>query len=237
MHKTILLCFALSLIALSQSRCVKGYTPDDSTSPINSNPIRFDNIQVGQTSQYIGVIGNDRSTGNLTYTDDTLYVSVIGQSSNGFLVAETFHWIAFVNEWVQPEKDSVFLYYIRVQNDTLQVESTNAAPVLSRIFTPNVEKNGLPLAQLTGAVANLSGWTSDLPFCTCRQGGFAANQTLLGQSYLSLNILADNTAMANAGGLGETYAYSRENGIVRAAQYKDGSSQDGFAWDLLPKKE
>lgn len=225
----------LFCLVFTQTGCVKGYEGDQ-ISAINVNPVRFDQLEVGQTSQYIGVIGNKLSTGEFTYTDDTLYISVIGETGNGFLMAETFHWLAFINDWVGTNVDSVFLYYVKVQNDTLRIEGTGIDPVLSRIFGPSVEKNGLPLAKLTNQSANLAKWTTDLPFCECRQEGFAQNQTLLGVNYSYLNVVMDNTELPN-GGLGETYAYSKENGLVRAAQYKNGGTQSGFAWDLLPKKE
>lgn len=235
MRTNFLLCFALLLAVMTQYRCVKGYDTTDH-SIINTNPIHFDNMAIGQTSQYIGVVGKNLSTGQSVQTDDTLYVSVIGQNNSGFLVSEVFHWVGFIDPLQSQNIDSVYLYYVRVQNDTLRFESTNANPIPSRLFGPQALQNGLPLARFTNQSANLSGWTTDLPFCTCQSTGYAQNQTLLGVTYDYLNIAVDNTAMT-LDGRGETYVYSKERGIVRQAIYNSTPNREGFAWDLLPKKE
>ena len=227
---------ALTLFGLPFACCKKDCTdPVPSTAKCNNNPIRFDALAVGQASCYLGLSGenyNSNTADQFVYSDDTLEVSIIAQDGNGFMVAEKFEYVGLVDDWLKPDKDSVYHYYIKVSNDTLRFKPINNTYLFSRIFSYQIVMQGLPLGKYTNQSIEIKGWKTSLPYCECRKEGYIENYDLLGRTYPYLNVLVENTAMTLDGN-GETYVFGAGAGLVRASNYSWWSST-GIGWDLLP---
>lgn len=237
---------ALALFAGLAYSCHKDAQPNnDPTDGPPKNPppaigpnIRFDSLQVGQRSRYIGLSGKNYHTqaDDFVYTDDTLYLKIVAQDDvKGYLVEESMNYVGDVHPWLSPDRDSVYRYYIKVSGDSLHLQGTSGAYFYSRFFFYELKKRNLPLTDFTDQVINLSGWKTELGYCECRRTGYTEQYTLFGQNYERLNVLLDNSPMALDGN-GETYAYSSVYGIVRASTYSWWTSE-GIGWDLLPEEE
>lgn len=196
--------------------------------------INFQQLAVGQSARYLGLLGEKyymASTDDYGYTDDTLVLTIVAQDANGFKVAEALHYQGDVDNGIA-DKDSTYYYYFQVQSDTLQIMPFGPGQVKSRIFTYFLRQQGLPLKTITGQKVVITGWKTSLPYCECRQEGYAENYGLFGVAYDTLNVLVDNSFMA-VDGPGQTYVYSAASGIVRFSTYS-WWTQSGYGWDLLP---
>ena len=100
------------------------------------------------------------------------------------------------------------------------------------VFGYQISKQGLPLVNIVTPKVEILGWKTSLNYCECRQTGYTENYTLFGKTYPRLNVLVENSSMA-VDGNGETYVYSKSNGIVRFSTYS-WWTQSGVGWDLLP---
>lgn len=223
----------LLLIPVIWSACHKDGSPNPT--PNNGERINFANLQVGQTSRYLGLNGNGYASVEdiFDYSDDTLNLVITGHDNQGYLVKESLDYQGDLNPWLVPDKDSVYQYYLNARNDTLRITPRNGNFVFSRIFAYLINKQGIPLQSITQQKLAIGGWKTDLPYCECRQIGYAENYMLFGTAYTRLNIIVENSDMALDGN-GETYMFSPEAGIVRASTYS-WWTQNGIGWDLLPQ--
>lgn len=220
------------LSGLFLSSCKKDCTP--LPLPYSGNPIRFDALEVGQTSRYIGLTGEKYHANNneqFSYTDDTLEVAIIAHDANGYLVAESMYYSGDVSSWLQHNKDSIFHYYLEITDDTLHFKPVGSNFLMSRIFEYQIGKQGLPMGKFSNNKLAIEGWKTSLPYCECRQTGYVENYSLFGFEYPYLNVLVENSAMSFDGN-GETYVYAASTGIVRFSTYSWWTS-DGIGWDLL----
>jgi len=232
MQKQLLLLLLLVVIALNSCKKDCPEIPD----PTTGDGLRFDNLAVGQTARYIGLLGENYytpSTGDFAYTDDTLLLKIVAQDANGFQVAESLHYVGDVDDWMAQEKDSTYFYYLKVQNDTIRVQPIGSDFLHSRIFTYGVSQSGLPLKKITSQQVSISGWKTSFNYCECRQEGYAVGYELFGQTYDYLNVIVENSFMA-VDGPGETYVFSKNHGIVRFSEY-GWWTQAGYGWDLIPE--
>ena len=241
-HIRSFLLFAIP-VALFVFSCRKENPPGPTgpTGPPAAGLIRFDSMAVGQISKYIGLTGEDYYTSNndnYQYVDDTLVLEIVAQDANGFLVAESLHYVGDIYPWIGEHPDSVYHYYLEVKDDTLKakkVPSPSQWPYPdSRIFSFRTAMNdgGLPLAQITSPKVDILGWKTSLGYCECRREAYTEDYTLFGVDYPPLNVIVENSAMAFDGN-GETYVYSKETGVVRFSTY-GWWTQSGYGWDLLP---
>ncbi len=217
---------------------LSGCCKDDSTLPTDSKVerIQFNKLAVGQSSSYLGLLGENyylSTTDDFVYTDDTLVLTVVAHDAQGYKVAETLHYNGDVDTWMAAEKDSVYHYYIEIKNDSLFIRPTASATyVRSRMFDYWANQSGLPLAEIADPAIQISGWKTDLPYCECDRTGYAENYSLFGQNYDRSNVVVANSHMA-FDGPGSTYVYSPKHGIVRFSTY-GWWTQSGYGWDLLP---
>ncbi len=221
----------LALFIFLAAACHK----DGPVEPTPKTPsIRFGAMEVGQKSRYLGLLGAEyySSLDSFFYTQDTLQLEIIGHDDNGYLVEETYRYAAPVSPLLEYEKDSIFRYYFQVVNNTLQVKQVGSTYIHSRIFGYLGGMQGLPLSDISSPKLEIGGWKTSLNYCECHQIGYAEAYRLFGQLYPRLNILVENSPMALDGN-GETYIYSKSNGIVRFSTYS-WWTQTGYGWDLLP---
>ncbi len=224
----------LSTLLFSACRHDPRVYPEPDPVP-NLNPIKFENLTVGQKSHYLGLWGEDyhtNNTNNFGYTDDTLQLRIVGLDAKGFKVEETFIYTGNVLSWLTFDKDSVYHYYLKILDDTLRINPSHGTYVNSRIFGYHTAKNGLPLADIASPKIEISGWKTNLPYCECLRVGYTENYTLFGQTYPRLNVVVENSPMSFDGN-GETYVFSKANGIVRFSTYS-WWTQGGIGWDLIP---
>jgi hypothetical protein len=203
--------------------------------PVNSTHILFDNLEVGQKSRYLEILGENYGNANdssLVYTDDTLSLEIIGEDVLGFKVEERLHYVGGVDDWLNTSKDEVFVYYIQAVNDSLKIIPESGGLLQSRIFGYSYKSKGLPLADINSPLLKIKGWKTSLNYCECYQSGYFENTSILNQSYNHLNVIVNNSPMA-VDGNGETFVFSAEYGIVRFTTYS-WWTQSGFGWDLIP---
>ncbi len=201
------------------------------------DPIRFDQLAVGQRSRYTAFEGENCRNGDglqFTHFKDTLVLEIVGQDAQGFKVMETLHYADGTSSWYSYNRDSTYYYYFLVSNDTLRLAPIGTNYVVSRLFTDYFAPfAGLPLANFTDTEVKMKGWLTDLPFCECRKMGFTKKYKLFGKKYSRLNVLMENTAM-QGDGLGYTYVYSAMDGLVKFSTCSAFTSS-GYGWDLLPE--
>lgn len=230
----------LTLMLISVVACKKNEEKDPGDQhnhppAFNGPALRFDNLAVGQGARFIGLNGEQYSSSGVNifeYTDDTLQLEIIAENANGFLVKESLYYTGEVNEWLSPDKDSIYQFYIKIVDDTLRFGAAGSSYLYSRIFGYSTSKQGLPLANFSNQTIEIDGWKTKLGYCECRQSGYTENYTLFGENYPFLNVLVENAPMSFDGN-GETFVYSKTAGIVRASTYSWWTST-GIGWDLLP---
>lgn len=229
---TLSLLFGLFLVLFAASckkDCSCGVPPSSNVT------ISFRGLEVGQRSYYLGLLGEkyfNSSTNDFVYTDDTLILSVVGKDSIGFKVTESVHYYGDVDNWMAPDKDSTYVYYLKVENDTLHIIPAGTKHVASRIFDYVLYNEGLPLALFSDQTINITGWKTDLGYCECRREGYDDQHQQFGVDYSMLNVLIENSPMA-LDGPGRTVVYSADAGLVRFSTYS-WWTQSGYGWDLLP---
>jgi hypothetical protein len=197
--------------------------------------LQFDQMEIGQKSRYIGLDGKNYDSidnTNFAYNDDTLQLEIIDQDTNGFLIEETLKYQGSVSNFLGYQKDSIYQYYLKLTNDTLRILPIEGDYVKSRIFEYQISQTGLPMADYPGPKIEISGWKTSFHYCECLRTAFVEAYNLFGQNYPRLNVIVQNSPMAYDGS-GQTYVYSKGNGIVRFSTYS-WWSQSGIGWDLLP---
>jgi len=226
-----LLFFSFSLFLLFSCRDRREYLLPDS-----GTHIRFNDMQIGQTSRYVLFKGEayfEANNFNFTYLPDTLVLAIIGADANGYLVEEkltpgsaSLHGANHIYN-----ADSVYRYYLAIENDTVRQK---AVPGQSFWIPNHLTDNPfvLPLAQFTTPEVNIVGWKTDHAYTESYWTATDPAYSLFGYFYADLNILTDNRDMV-LDGPGSWYAYSAENGIVKTASYS-WWTQEGIGWDLLP---
>ena len=209
---------------------------DDDINP-DSNKIKFDNLAVGQKSNYVFLSGQNyfdiNGFDDFQYLQDTLVLEIIGQNQDQFMVKESISPGSAVlngteNKWIA-EPDEDYLYFIEVVGNQFKVTPISGTLVQSRIFIGNIE---LDLEKFTAEEVEIKGWKTSLNECGCEKKVFTQDYKLFDQQYDHLNIYLNNTALA-VDGEGFTYVYNQSDGIVRQSIYSPWTGS-GAGWDLVP---
>ncbi len=209
----------------------------------------LENLFVGHTSKYIYFRGSDyRSGGDAPpeYYADTLIVSVIDSTEDGWLISERYSAGSQALKNIrdtgcdpnhQFSKDTVATYSLKIKEGKLTIlpgTSSHSSSILYGLKLPDYLITELPLHDLSARGAERvegSGWRSGLQYCECYRQGFVEDREILGVSYDHLNVVMDDRAMA-VDGPGKTWMYSRREGIVRFYQVS-WWTQHAEGWDLL----
>ena len=201
------------------------------------NRIQFDDLKVGQQSEYVFFIGEDyteNNGANYTYITYTMVLEIFDEDANGFLVREfltpgsaslsTASNVAF--------PDAIVVYYLQNNASELQLVSKEER-LNTRLFQVSSESNGIynldPMAEME---IKIIGWSTNQPLFAGVLEGYARNYRQLDLEFDELNVLIDNRDV-KFGGPGTTHVYSEKFGLVRATSY-NASTGKGFGWDLLP---
>ena len=202
-----------------------------------SKRIQFNNLKIGQKSEYIFFIGEnyDQNNGaNYTYITDTMVLEVFDEDPNGFLVREyltpgsaSLHSASNV-----AFPDATMVYYLQNEGSDLQLSSKEER-LITRIFQVTSESNGTyDLDSMSDMEIKINGWSTSQPLFAGVLNGFTKNYRQLDLEFDELNVLIDNRDV-KLGGPGTTHLYSKQYGLVRATSY-NASTGKGFGWDLLP---
>lgn len=223
-------CFFLLVSALFSCRDRR-----ESLLPDPGAHIRFNDMQIGQTSRYLRFSGEnyyDPNNFNFIYLADTLVLRIIGADANGYLVEEKLTpGSACLNGGVfLPDADSTFVNYWKIENDTVSLHAANGAfwPYSHFVYGAFA----LPLASFTEPSVEITGWKTNHSYTESYWTAVDPAYTLFGHFYADLNVLTDNRPMATDGP-GALFVYNPENGIVKTASYS-WWTQTGEGWDLLP---
>lgn len=181
------------------------------------NPIRFSQLEVGQTSVY-GVFVFSPPDSSFEYVDGLLVAELIDRDATGFRVRESFSSSAEVDDRISDlvNPDRVYEYYLSVDDDVLRVLPAGTdlqARLFPHWYGGPVE---LKLADVTSPVVQLDGWKTTLPDGSEPAQAAIINGRIQGATYEHLNVLVDNSAIP-ADGPGLLRLYSAEHGLVRSA--------------------
>lgn len=203
----------------------------DTTSPEQpaSGHVDFSDLQVGQSSWYIGFRGGniyDAQADFFEYVADTLILEVAEQTETGFVFLEQ----------IRPGSQSLALwqdsirYHVSIVNDALSITPINIDALNSALFL--VSNHAFQLNPLEDNEALLDG----VKITSEAQGllftGFIQNHTQLNQQFEHLNFLTDASATP-VDGPAYTIIYNRSSGIVRSFTTSVWTGE-ATGWDLLP---
>lgn len=185
--------------------------------------ISFDAAVVGQQSIYLAYEShNDRSNGPtpLTYTGDTLWLTITGLSANVLEVEAKYSQTAETDQ-----------YRITVQNTVINISQAPGNAGNSLFIESSFLPLSLPLTVIASPVLpiNFADLSENCFANTCL--GSIVNHEQLGNTYARLNLSANYADMAFDGS-GKYILYSKEEGIVRSTAVS-AWTQDEWGWDLL----
>jgi len=185
-------------------------------------PISFEAPAVGQQSIYLAYVGqNDRSNGPtpLTYTGDTLHLTMVSQSGNTFTAEARYSQSA-----------DTFTYLFNFRNDSLVIELSPGTTGFPKFIDFGFLPAALPLAPISSPQLSLT-------YADLSQHCFGAtcfahtlNHVQLGKTYPSLNLTAYYGDMA-FDGPGHYIIYSKAEGIVRSTTVNAWTKGES-GWDL-----
>jgi len=199
--------------------------------------VQFDNISVGQKSQYIFFIGenyDEQGSNYYTYVTDTMVLEVFDEDENGFLVREylTPESASLHNASNVAFADANVVYYLNNKDGMLTLRSKDER-LMTRLFQLSSDNTGTyDLNELDMMEIKINGWTTSQPLFDGVLEGYTKNYRQLNLEFDNLNVLIDNRDV-RLGGPGNTHIYSEKYGLVRATSY-NASTGKGFGWDLLP---
>jgi hypothetical protein len=206
------------------------------------NPIRFDNLQVGQKSRYIRLKGESRlgeAPYNFVYLKDTLVLEALATADFGEGITLTEYLTPGSEVFSKPEAErninggtGVYTFKVQVKNGALILLKQAPGTPLPRLFMSGIEK--LPLAPIQQPDIAFTGWQPDIEQLADLNSGRVKNHKQLGVVYPALNLVRDYRPMTYDGP-GHFQLYSAENGIVRAGWINPWQAFAGQAWDLLPE--
>lgn len=234
--------YLILFLAIAMFSCHKEEPPvvAPPTPPVNvydptesGPPIYFDSLAIGQISKYLvlTVKGYNSSQNNqIEYSDDTVQLKIVAKDNLGFKVEEKLFYTGDTHEWLKDFKDSTLVFYLNIVNDTLVATAEPGEQLYSRLLRYYAGDGRLPLADIPGPLAEITGWKTDLPYCECDKQAYAENYTFMGKNYDRLNILILNHDMASDGN-GRTYMYNKKE-LVRFSYYS-WWTQSGYGLDLI----
>ena len=205
-----------SLIIVSLSACKKQV----SELPV-SNKINFENLAVGQKSQYVRWTSkNPWSESDTAYqlTTDTISLTIIGFDNNGFKVAET-------------EKGSIRTnYYFKIQNDSLSIYAYEKINFGGSILVKGSQK--FPLKDVNLPKRTLNRWA--VPKNRDFEESFGKTNTfsVTGKEYSDAFIYY-NTLLTAFDGPGLVRIYTPKDGFI-SIQSAGGLLPLGTVYNLIP---
>ena len=238
----MLLCFAAAC-SLEVPDPVVNTHAQEVENPFADRPIEGDlelrNLALGQGQRYLGFTTNGFPTHTnqtLTYTTDTLVQKVVREDDNGFLIAEyltEFSASRSTFDGPTADPDSVFRYYLRVEDDTLRILPTEGdAQLRSHFFGFAINGNYPSLALDAPTEPDVTAsW--DGAFCGgCRTSAFIDAWMVRDETYTDLRARLDTRA-SQVDGLGLLHIYRPEGGLLRGA-FNNPFLNEGRGWDRLP---
>ncbi len=227
-----------AVVAISCSKQEDGLVPLLENA-MTTNPIRWDQLAVGQTTYYLRFEGEyyfqDGVDAPPMYQADTLILEIIAQEGEKFRVQEYLSPGSISRGASNPKvamPDVLYQYYFTVRSDSLVVEPLIYSQVLTSRFFPSQSITAFPFETEDAVHLSYDGWGTTPPNCVCVQEGTTESLSVLGETYLGLSTLIDNAWMA-ADGPGFTATYKPSQGIVRYYAVEPWF-QTGTGWDLLP---
>ena len=197
--------------------------------------LELGNLALGQGQHYVGFSANGFPThtnNQLNYRSDTLVQKVVKEDDNGFLIAEylTDGSISRTGNGPTIDADSVFRYYLRVENDTLLVLPTDEVQLRSHFFGFAV--NEFPAFDLQPVLEPDVTDTWDGEFCgSCKKYARIGEWSVLGTDFSDLNVLIDTRA-SQVDGLGLLHIYDPAGGWLRGALHNPFLNES-LGWDRL----
>lgn len=204
--------------------------------------VRFDELEVGQRSRYkLFEVTNVAMPESYDYTDVILVLTVTEETSDGFVLVESFEeGHELPEDWIWGDSDVEQEYLLRVSpgKENLEIKGKGGSIgswIFSR-YARGEDWGQLPLDPPDGPATQITGWQTDLGFCECRRTGLVSSFDLFDVTYQNLSVVMDDSA-TGSDGPGFTHVYSRDDGVVRSTMYHFYTSfvpPDGIGWDLLP---
>lgn len=216
--KIVLFLFAIGLFASCERADIDP----------NSTHINFENLAVGQKSQYVRWesknVWSDSDT-SFKQTTDTLSLTVQSKDSIGFLVAE---------EHLNKKAPTVF-YYFKVQGDSLyiipNVETHQQPPFINSVLF-SFGTRQYPLKDNGLKKFDLNRWATPKDLNIKELFGLATNFKIMGKTYESAigyyngqSVVADGPVIVRL--------YSKKDGFI-SLQALGGFAPFGNIYNLIP---
>lgn len=228
---------ALCALVTLMSACKKDKSPSEDTSHLSDGVVRFDQMMIGQRSQYILLKGDnykDPANHNFEYFKDTLEIEVVAEDENGFLIKERLtDWSASVTDAIPmvPYADVTFYYYLRTDGNTVKMTEMMDYHRARLFFFGEDYPLELPLDAVPSTKVAMESWKTDFPYKEERNVLAIPQLTLNGELYENAIALIDNRPLLKELP-GQTHVFSPEFGLLRSSQYSY-STRIGFGWDLI----
>jgi hypothetical protein len=210
---------------------------DEPPTPEPENPYEqmdLSQMAVGQKSKYVILSANNYNNpddNTFQYHNDTLVMEIIASDANGFKIKESLKYNESVISSLDSHKDSIFYYYLQLDNDTIRAKPISGNWVESRFWVLYGQTTGLPVSAFSGPSVQILGWKTNLPYCECKKLGKIDSFTLFDENYTNLNLIRDDSDMA-LDGPGRTYVYDAKR-VVRFTLVS-WWTQEGYGFDLVP---
>lgn len=237
---TRLTFFFIIIITLIHFGCEKEQgiiIPEDGTS---NNNIRFDELEVGQTSYYLGIKQNQRAMppqNDYMESGDTLKVWVAEEVSENVFIFMEMMTPGSPNAAASPWDTLTYVVDLTIA-DTLQLTKFDDSNFDHFNYLFDRTGRNFPLKRMLLTEASIEGRyviETDFEDGVGQLPGYTQDFQLHGVEYRHLNVIIDNSDMAFDGN-GVTLLYSAEDGVVLSLVY-NGFSGLGTGWELIPESE
>ena len=235
------LCIALAIAAFGLLFSCNKDESNSAKSFGTGDKIKFNNLEVGQTSKYVLFIGENYlnlNRSSFLYFTDTLVVEVISQDENGFLIKEVLTPGSASRKEASnvPFPDSEFFYYL----NNSEIEGENHLQIYNsedrlktRLFQMSSQSDSVfPLHELDELEVEIISWSTTQPSEDDILEAYVINFENFNFVFPRLNVFFDKRDI-KFGAPGTVNVYSEEFGLVRALQYNSSNGR-GYGWDLLP---
>jgi hypothetical protein len=212
--------------------------------PSWKRPMNLRDLKKGQLIKYVFLQGsNYAAEDDFFYTGDTLILEVLEVKENRYLISESItdgsNMKQENNDYYDwwGDKNEVHLNYWTVKNDSLIFEPS--AGYLRSHFLGHDHINGnsafpypnLNLKELDSEEVEITGWKTSVFYMERDSMFFTRNYSLFDNEYERLNVAIYNKQLGSDG-LGYTYIYNTEEGIIKSSRYLF-FTKSGIGWDKL----
>ncbi|MFZ1752075.1 MAG: hypothetical protein WAU01_17900 [Saprospiraceae bacterium] len=191
----------------------------------NTSAISFSDPQVGQSSTYVHLYGENYYSNNnfdYKYTKDTLTLEIISSADKRWLIKEVYKEFEKVTQEIQR-------FDLIIQNDSFWIETNKDYRLdYSRLLPLNKK---YPLNPSNVSKVDMIGWKITPECVTFPCIGIDQSCNLFGRTYQDVLIHHDMTPLTYDGHA-ELIVYSSRDGLIRTIFY-GGWKPFGFGWDLL----